>query len=119
MTRIDLFRHDRDTVEVPAGSEIFREGEPGDLMYAVVEGAVEIIVNGVAVETIESGGILGELALIDDSVRSATAIARTDTRLARIDRQRFTDLVRNHPTFALHVMQVMAARIRHTDELLG
>jgi CRP-like cAMP-binding protein len=119
VTTIDLFRHDRDTIDVQAGAVIFREGETGDLMYAVVEGTVAITVGGVTVETIESGGIVGELALIDDSLRSATAVAQTDARLARIDRQRFTDLVRNHPTFALRVMQVMAARLRHTNELLG
>jgi CRP-like cAMP-binding protein len=119
VTTIDLFRHDRDTIDVPAGAVIFSEGEVGDLMYAVVEGKVAITVHGASVDTIETGGIIGELALIDDSPRSATAVALTDARLARIDRQRFTDLVRNHPTFALRVMQVMAARLRHTDELLG
>jgi CRP/FNR family transcriptional regulator, cyclic AMP receptor protein len=119
VTTIDLFRHDRDTIEVPAGVVIFRQGDVGDSMYAVVEGSVEIISHGVTVEVIETGGIVGELALIDNSPRSATAVARTDARLAHINRERFTELVRNHPTFALRVMQVMAARLRHTDELLG
>ena len=58
---------------------------------------------------IESGR---EVALVDTGPRSASAIARTAARLARVDHKEFTFLVQEHPTFALQVMRVLAARIR-------
>ncbi|HEU5100134.1 MAG TPA: Crp/Fnr family transcriptional regulator [Roseiflexaceae bacterium] len=58
------------------------------------------------------GGIVGEMALIDDRPRSATAVAATDCRLVPIDERRFTFLVQQTPMFALAVMRVMAERLR-------
>jgi CRP/FNR family transcriptional regulator, cyclic AMP receptor protein len=57
--------------------------------------------------------------LIDPAPRSADARARTDARVVRIDKRRFTFLVHEHPTFALQVMTVMAERLRKTNESVG
>ena len=97
------------------GQTIFRKGEPGDWLYIVVEGRVDIVIDSQLLETVEPGGILGELALIDDKPRSAMAVARTDCVLAPISRQHFLTLVQRTPSFALQVMRVMAERLRRAN----
>ncbi len=97
------------------GEIIFREGDPGDCLYIVAEGQADIVVDGLTLETVEAGGILGELALIDDRPRSARAVARTDCVLTPITRQHFLNLVQRTPLFALQVMRVMAERLRRAN----
>ncbi|MDS4026052.1 MAG: cyclic nucleotide-binding domain-containing protein [Candidatus Contendobacter sp.] len=99
----------------PRGEIIFREGEPGDHLYVVAEGQVNIMVDDQVLETVETGGILGELALIDDKPRSARAVASTDCVLAPVTRQHFLTLVQHTPLFALQVMRVMAERLRRAN----
>lgn len=101
-----------------AGQTIFQEGNPGDRMYIVSEGQVDIVAGSQFLETVGPGGILGELALIDDRPRSATAIARTDCLLAPVNRQHFLVLIQRTPAFALQVMRVMADRLRHATSQL-
>ena len=97
------------------GQTIFREGEPGDRLYIVAEGQVDIVTDTQLLETVNPGGILGEMALIDDKPRSATVIARTDCVLAPISRQHFVTLIQRTPLFALQVMRVMAERLRRAN----
>jgi CRP/FNR family transcriptional regulator, cyclic AMP receptor protein len=111
-----LFEHASDAKPVAAGTTIFNAGDERDFMYAVLEGQVDIIVNGRVVETVESGGIFGEMALICKDKRTATAIARTDAKLVAVDERRFLFLVQQTPNFALHVMRVLSDRLRRMDE---
>lgn len=97
------------------GQTLFREGEPGEKMYIVVEGQVDIVTDGQLLETVEPGGILGEMALIDDKPRSATVIAHTDCVLTPVSRQHFLTLIQHTPLFALQVMRVMAERLRRAN----
>ena len=98
-----------------AGQPIFTAGQPGDTMYVVKEGEVEVVINGKVIDTVGPGGILGEMALIDKRPRSATAIAKTDCKLVSVNEQRFQRLVQQTPHFALQVMKVMAQRLRQMD----
>jgi CRP-like cAMP-binding protein len=84
-------------------------------MFVVLEGSVDIVLGDEVIESVGPGGIVGELALIDASPRSAGAVARTAAQLARVDQREFTFLVHEHPTFALQVMQVFADRIRRAN----
>ena len=118
MNLAELFRHETDLLLLPAGQTLFKEGEPGDLMYVLISGSAEIIVHHRVVETAQAGAILGELAMIDDRTRSATVIAQSDCKLLPIERKRFNFLIQQTPNFALHVMRVMADRLRATDSLL-
>lgn len=86
-------------------------------MFAVQEGKVDLFVGGVAVETVEPGGIFGEMALIEREPRSATAVARDKVRLARIDEARFSFMTRNTPDFALNVLRLISRRLRAMDRL--
>ncbi len=98
-----------------AGQVIFKQGAPGHTMYVVQEGEVGIIYMDIVLEIVGPGGIVGEMALIDHSPRTASAIARTDCRVLPIDGQRFHRMVQETPNFALSVMQVMAERLRRMD----
>ena len=94
---------------------IFAEGQPGDVMYVVKDGEVDVLIHNQVVETIGPGDVLGEMALIDQQPRSATAVARTDCQLVSINEARFKYLVQQTPYFAIEVMRVMARRLRHMD----
>ena len=115
MPAIHLFDHSSRKRSFEAGQPVFAEGEEGDTMYAVIEGEVDILVDGRLVETTGPGGLIGEMALIDSGPRSATATARTDAVLVPVDAKQFLFLVQEHPTFALAVMQVMSSRLRRMD----
>lgn len=119
MNLADLFRHEtEDLLSLPAGEALFNLGDPGTVMYVLKTGSVEIRVRGTLVETAESGALLGEMALIDNSPRAANAIAITDCELVPIDMKRFLFLVQQTPNFSIHVMKVMAQRLRSIDALL-
>jgi CRP-like cAMP-binding protein len=112
---IMFFKNATDATDVDAGTVLLHEGETGDAMLVVIDGTVDVMVSGSVVETVGPGGIVGELALIDDAPRSAEVIASSPARVLRVDKQRFTFLVQEHPTFALQVMEQMAARLRRAN----
>ena len=99
------------------GKTIFQEGDRGDEFFIVVRGQVEIRSGERHFETLEADGIFGEMALIDDSPRSATAVALSDVTLAPIKENQFLFLVQNTPFFALSVMRVLARRLRRQNKL--
>jgi CRP/FNR family transcriptional regulator, cyclic AMP receptor protein len=110
---IGLFKNAKNTVSFAAGETIFAAGDaPGGLMYVVQSGEVTILVNGEALEMIGPGSPLGELGLVDNAPRSATAVAHTDCILVPIDEKQFNFLVQQTPNFALQIMRTMAARLR-------
>lgn len=118
MNLAELFRHETDLQALAAGLVLFKEGEQGELMYVLISGTAEITVRGRLVETAEAGAILGEMAMIDDDIRSATVSAKTDCKLLSIDRKRFNFLIQQTPNFSLYVMRVIANRLRKADALL-
>jgi len=119
MLKTRLFEHAADAKPVSAGTVIFHVGDERDYMYAVVEGHVDIVINGHVVETVEPGGIFGEMALIGKDKRTATAVAKTDAKLVPVDERRFVFLIQQTPNFALHVMAVLAERLRQMDRRLA
>ena len=118
MNLAELFRHETDLESLYAGQTLFNEGEKGHLMYVLISGTAMIMVRNRLVETAEAGAIVGEMAMIDDAKRTATVIAKTDCKLLPIERQRFNFLIQQTPNFALHVMRVIADRLRKTDAFL-
>jgi len=112
MPTFDILRHEADIRSFKQGETIFNDGDPGDCMFVVVEGAVEIQLAGTVVERLDPGGLFGEMALIDGQARSATAVAAADCNLAAINEKRFLRLVEITPRFALQVMQVITERLR-------
>jgi len=108
-----------DLLHVEAGKVIFREGDPGSEVYVVLEGKVELRVRGYLLETVGGGGILGEMALIEQAPRVATATAKTAAELLPISEGRFMSMIQQTPSFALQVMKVISARLRKMDALIG
>lgn len=95
-----------------AGETIFQAYEMGAEMYIVLEGEVELKIGPNVVETLGPGEPFGEMALIDQAPRVATATAKTRCALAVIPEKRFLFLVQTTPQFALQIMKVMADRLR-------
>ena len=112
MLFFDLFRHDPEFIEIKSGDSLFKEGEPGDTMYVLIEGEAVITINGVLFEACQPGTFMGEMAVIDGSARYATVSAQSDCKFAVINRKRFQFLVDESPRFAIDVMRVMAQRLR-------
>ena len=116
MGSIHLFRDLPEVKAFAAGEYIFRKGEQGSAMYMVIEGDIELVVGRVVVETAHPGAFIGEMVLIDESVRSASARAKGEARVFPIDEERFQSLVKDTPSFALDVMKALALRLRRTNE---
>jgi len=115
---IDLAKYKDELIPFKAGDVIFRENEPGDVMYLVAQGEVEILIHDSVVENVAPGGVVGEMALLDMGPRSATAKAKTDCLLLTINRERFLRQIKKSPNFSLQVMRIMAERMRHLDKLI-
>ena len=96
----------------PLNKVIMKEGEVGVFMYIVLEGRVAIAVKSKVVERMGPGGIFGEMALVDQSPRAATATAETDCSLLAINRNDFLGLVKTNPAFGVSLLQATADRLR-------
>ena len=101
------------------GEVIFREGDPGEVLYMVKSGQVRIFVNGLdGSETSvilfgRSGDIFGELAVIDGLPRSATAVALDTTTLYILERQIFSQHMRQMPQLSLNFMHELSKKVRY------
>jgi CRP/FNR family cyclic AMP-dependent transcriptional regulator len=96
------------------GKVIMVAGQTGALMYVVLEGKVAISIRGAVVQYVGLGAVFGEMALIDQSPRSANAAAETDCVLLGINRQVFLNLVKSDPTFGSSLLTAVAERVRNT-----
>jgi CRP-like cAMP-binding protein len=100
------------------GERIFLEGDEGSAMYVVRSGRVNILTYGTVLESVGPNGMFGEMALIDGSARSATAVASEPSEVAPIGKAAFAHLVRQDPDFALHIMRLLTERIRQMNASL-
>ncbi len=117
MTTFNMILQDADAKEYQQGAVIFEQGDPGEAMYYVVAGEIEIRLKSSTINTIGADGIFGEMALLDDPHRSASAYAKTDCKLVLIDKNMFKSLVSDDPDFALKVMNAMSERLRKVTKL--
>jgi len=100
------------------GDTIFREGDKADCLYLIQEGDVEIRLGNRVLDTLNHGSIFGEMALIDASPRSATAVAMSDVTVVPVTEKQFLFMVSHTPYLALNVMRVLADRLRHMNQAL-
>jgi len=96
------------------GKVIMVAGQTGALMYVVLEGKVAISIRGAVVQFVGPGAVFGEMAIIDQSPRSANAAAETDCVLLGINRQVFLNLIKSDPTFGSSLLTAVAERVRNT-----
>jgi CRP/FNR family cyclic AMP-dependent transcriptional regulator len=108
-----------ETSTFKAGDIIFREGDNALELFVIKSGQVRIQIGNRTVTELAPDTIFGEMALIDDEPRSATAIAATDVELVPVSEKQFLFLVSQTPYFALKVMRVLATRLRETNKSFG
>lgn len=113
---ITIFQRQPEPKSLRSGQVIFQEGQPADYMYGVLSGAVEIAVQGQVIETLEPGAVFGIGALIRETPRRYTAIAKTDCQLVYLDEQRFLFVVQETPLFAIQVLQTYSDRLMQLAE---
>jgi CRP-like cAMP-binding protein len=111
-----LFSNATDIIRLEPGHVLFDKGDPGSQMYVVKSGEVTIGDGNHVFETLSTGGIVGEMALMDQGPRSATVRAVTEAEVIPIDQRRFLFMVQQTPFFAIRVMRVMSARLRAMNE---
>ena len=102
-----------------AGSTVFREGDEAHELFVIKSGKVRIQIGNRTLTELEPDSIFGEMALIDNEPRSATAIAVTDVELVPVGEKQFLFLVSQTPYFALKVMRVLVQRLRATNKTFG
>lgn len=119
--RAEAGRPDGSKISKKSGEVVFNEGDKGHFMFLVESGRIDITHNGATLETVEAGGVVGEMALVDaaTSRRSAAAHAISDSVLVPINQRRFRELVQRNPDFALEMMKVLVRRIREMNERMG
>jgi len=112
-----------DAVKINTGEILFQAGEPGDSLFVVRSGSIELFIKDTVGQKIvltiaEEGSLFGELALLDSGPRTATAVALTDTELLVLDREDLTLLFQRRPDAALSILAAMSSMTRKADELL-
>ncbi len=101
------------------GNIIIRQGEPGDCMYEIQEGQVEVVQEKdgkeIQLAVLSRGDFFGEMALFDREVRSATVRAKGEVRALTIDKRTFLRRITEDPSLAFRIVERMSRRIRELD----
>jgi len=109
-------------MDVKEGQYVFREGDLGTEMYIIHEGKVEILSgsgsNEQLLSVLEKGDFFGEMSILEDLPRAASARAVTPVKLLQINGSTFDQMLRGNPEIAVRMMRKLARRIRETDDLL-
>jgi len=106
-------------MKVPAGTVIFQENAPGQDMYIIQKGKVKItkqvkdIVKTLVV--LDRGEFFGEMSILNDKPRSASAVAEGECELLKIDRRTFESMIKGNPDIALRIIKKLAARLQEAD----
>jgi len=112
---LDLIAQLADEVDVPDGYTLMRQGEIGQEFFVIVEGRVRIERDGATINTIGPGDFLGEVALLEESRRSATAVTEGPTKLLVITHRGFNSLLDSSSSIRAAIMQALAARLRRLE----
>ena len=102
--------------EVEQGAIIFEEDEPGDCMYIILTGQIEIHKGKTMLAVLQEKEVFGELSLLDAETRSATATAKTDCILFKIDQEPFYELIDTRPEVARGFIKILSRRLRQLNE---
>lgn len=105
-----------DVKDYPARSVIFKEGDAADYLYIILSGELELTLSGDLLSTESAGGLIGEMAIIESAQQGADATTLTDASLARFDRDQLNDFMHQNAEFSVHVLDVLASRLRLVDE---
>ncbi|UCE25033.1 MAG: cyclic nucleotide-binding domain-containing protein [Candidatus Zixiibacteriota bacterium] len=101
------------------GDTVYRAHEPSDALYLVLDGAVKLHIDDREITTAGAREAFGTWALFDDEPRVTSATAVEDTRLLRIDREDFVDLLADHVQITQAILKTMVSRLRNLVDRVG
>lgn len=104
-----------DEVSLPAGRVLFNQGDHASELFIVVEGKVRVDRNGANIATRGPGEFFGEMALVSEGTRMATATCETDCRFFVLGHREFHSLMDEFPTMKMRVLETLAERVRSLD----
>jgi CRP/FNR family cyclic AMP-dependent transcriptional regulator len=107
------------TRNMESGEVIVKQGALGQFMFVVTSGTVSIAINDVVIERIGAGSTFGELGLMGNGIRAATAIAESNGRWIAVTREQFLATVQNSPAIGLALLRAMGERLQHVNQVLG
>lgn len=112
-----------DELKVPEGHTLFQAGDPGDSLFIMKSGEIELFIKDTAgqkivLTTAQPGDMFGELAMLDTGPRTATALALSQSDVLVLDRSDLVLLFRRKPEAALHMLAALSGLTRKADELL-
>ena len=116
MNAIHLFDNAEEAIAVEAGTTLFEADSFADLLYVLIDGEVTIVRGDCEIATVGAGGLIGEMAIVENRPHYASAIAKTDCKLVPVSRSRFRFLIEQTPNFAFTVMEIMAERLHQMDK---
>ncbi len=109
-------------VELAAGEQLAGEGEPGDAMFVIVSGELQVVkrsrTSEVPIAALGPGEIVGEMAIFEAQPRNATVRAVTETRVIRIAREEILAILQTRPSVTLSMLRTMMGRLRNTESML-
>ena len=117
--KVGFFKNADKFLTFKSGEIIFREGDAGAEMFVVRSGRVDLKIGDKVLDTVGEEETFGEMALIDQRPRSASAVAATDCEIVPVDSKRFLFLVQQTPNFALLMLKIMANRLRNMDSYVS
>ena len=112
---VDIFAGSDAITKYKEGAVVFDEGQIQKIMYILIKGQIKITTANEVLDIIHEGEIFGEMAIIEDLPRTASAVCITDCQVIAINEKRFYQLVHEIPFFAREVMRTMSHRLREID----
>lgn len=109
---------EKETIVVPKGIVIFREGEEGRFMYLIHKGKVKISRRGEEIVVLGKGDFFGDLGLLTGQPRVADAIAEEDCELILVDESVFDEIIKSSPALSIRMMRKLAHRLRKMYEIM-
>ena len=106
-------------VQFPEGKEICKEGQTGLGLHVITDGETKVVINGRTRRRLGPGAFFGEMAVIDNGPRSATVVAASPVSTISLSAWDFKDVVQNHPSIAVKVMEEMSRRLREADAAMS
>lgn len=103
-------------VKVTEGTVIFRENDHGDCMYIIFSGDIQIHIGKTTLAILHEKEVVGELSLLDAEPRSASAFAKTDCVLFKIEQEAFYQLINSRPEIARGFIKMLCNRLRQLNQ---
>jgi CRP/FNR family transcriptional regulator, cyclic AMP receptor protein len=106
-------------VQFPEGKQICKQGQTGLGLHVITDGETKVVINGRTRRRLGPGAFFGEMALLDNGPRSAGVVAESAVSTLSLSAWDFKEVVGNHPTIALKVLEEMSKRLRDADSSLS